>query len=64
VILANTESTPSSPARAANQLSSPAQPASRPDGGPEEGTAGPFAPAASSTRYDGGPEEGTRGPGH
>jgi hypothetical protein len=65
VILANTENTPSSPARAGIQLSSPAQPASRrSDGGPEEGTAGPFAPAASTIRYDGGPEEGTRGPGH
>lgn len=34
----------------------------RPDGGPEEGTRGPFvSPRPSTIRYDGGPDEGTRG---
>lgn len=37
-------------------------PTSRYDGGPEEGTRGPFVPSLT-TRYDGGPEEGTQGPG-
>jgi len=41
----------------------PAQPGTRYDGGPEEGTRGAIAspPVAPGTRYDGGPEEGTRG---
>ena len=38
-------------------------PATRYDGGPEEGTRGAIAfPPAPDSRYDGGPEEGTRGP--
>ena len=41
----------------------PAQPGTRYDGGPEEGTRGAITspPVAPGTRYDGGPEEGTRG---
>ena len=40
----------------------PAQPGTRYDGGPEEGTRGAItSPPAPGTRYDGGPEEGTRG---
>jgi hypothetical protein len=41
----------------------PAQPGTRYDGGPEEGTRGAITspPMTPGTRYDGGPEEGTRG---
>ena len=39
-----------------------AEPGTRFDGGPEEGTRGAVAaPSSPSTRFDGGPEEGTRG---
>ena len=39
-----------------------AEPGTRYDGGPEEGTRGAVAaPSSPGTRYDGGPEEGTRG---
>ena len=49
---------------ASSVQSAPTQvlPGQRYDGGPEEGTRGPFAvPSPATTRYDGGPEEGTRG---
>ena len=63
VILAvnhGTNSVVTSPA-IAKQVSSQS-PTIRYDGGPEEGTAGPFvAPRSLTTRPDGGPEEGTRG---
>jgi hypothetical protein len=40
----------------------PAQPGTRYDGGPEEGTRGAItSPVTPGTRYDGGPDEGTRG---
>ena len=68
VILATSDSAGTSARATAplrdHPISAPAKtaPGQRYDGGPEEGTRGPFAaPISPSTRYDGGPEEGTRG---
>jgi hypothetical protein len=65
VILAASDSSSSNSAQPSHAAARTANPSTRYDGGPEEGTRGPFVTQRSlDTRYDGGPEEGTRGPGH
>jgi hypothetical protein len=66
VILAVSDNGNSSAGASSRQVIVPQQPTvNRYDGGPDEGTSGPFGvPRLDSQRYDGGPEEGTAGPGH